>query len=64
MENFVFRTKLEESKEIRKYRKRHGGINAEDLLVGKSKDKSENNDVINIFLTFVRMKLNFIKFFL
>ncbi|XP_066962398.1 splicing factor C9orf78 homolog [Macrobrachium rosenbergii] len=34
--------KVEESKELRKYRRRHGGITAEDLLVGEKVNKKEN----------------------
>lgn len=39
------RAKLEESKEMRKFRRRQGGISAEGLLVGEKVEKKEGPDV-------------------
>lgn len=37
--------KLEESKELRKYRRRQAGVSAEGLLVGETNTKKESGDV-------------------
>ncbi|KAK8742707.1 hypothetical protein OTU49_001632 [Cherax quadricarinatus] len=44
MRKILFWAKLEESKELRKYRRRQGGISAEGLLVGEKTTKKEGVD--------------------
>ena len=43
--NRLSRAKLEESKELRKYRRRQAGVSAEGLLVGEVTAKKEGADV-------------------
>lgn len=66
------RAKLEESKEMRKFRRRQGGISAEGLLVGEKVEKKEGPDVslisnmlyVSIFMSNCIYKLKLVIFLL